>query len=57
MGVTDMLNGDNELLPAAFVAVAKQTYVSPLVSPETVMGEVGLALLTILSRLLKHAAV
>ena len=41
-GITAALNADNELVPTSFVAVAKQTYVSPGVSPDTVMGEVRL---------------
>ena len=41
-GVTGALNADAGLVPKSFVAVAAQTYASPLVSPETVIGEVGL---------------
>ena len=36
------LAADARLVPATFVAVTKHSYASPLVSPETVMGEVEL---------------
>ena len=36
------LSADIGLLTTSFVAVVKQAYVCPLVSPETVMDEVGL---------------
>ena len=41
-GVTGALIPDNGLVPTSFVATTKHSYASPLVSPETVMGEVGL---------------
>ena len=41
-GVNGALSSEYGLAPTAFVAVAKQAYGCPLVSPETVMGEVGL---------------
>ena len=40
--MTDALAADNGLVPISFVAVTKHSYALPLVSPETVMGEVGL---------------
>jgi hypothetical protein len=42
MGVTGALDSDMGLVSTAFVAVTKHSYASPLVSPETVMGESGL---------------
>jgi hypothetical protein len=41
--VTGSLNADAGLSPMSLVAVAAQVYDTPLVRPETVMGEVGLA--------------
>ena len=40
--MTGALDSDIGLEPTAFVAVTKHTYTCPLVSPETVIGEVGL---------------
>ena len=40
--MTGALIPDNGLVPTSFVAVTKHSYASPLVSPETVMGEVEL---------------
>jgi hypothetical protein len=42
-GVNGALAADAGLVPKSFVAVTKHSYASPLVSPETVMGEVGLS--------------
>ena len=41
--MTDALNADAGLSPISLVAVTAQVYASPLVSPETAMGEVELA--------------
>ena len=41
-GITGALTADNGLVPISFVAVTKHSYALPLVSPETVIGEVGL---------------
>jgi hypothetical protein len=40
--VTSALVADAGLVPISLVAVTKHSYASPLVRPETVMGEVGL---------------
>ena len=40
--MTGALIPDNGLVLTSFVAVTKHSYASPLVSPETVMGEVEL---------------
>jgi hypothetical protein len=40
--VTGALASDIGLLPTSFVADTTHTYTCPLVSPETVIGEVGL---------------
>ena len=42
-GVNGALTADGGLVPASLAAVTAQTWLTPLVSPETVMGEVGLA--------------
>ena len=42
-GVNGALAADAGLVPKSFVAVTKHSYASPLVSPETVMGKVGLS--------------
>ena len=57
--MTDALAADIVLFPIAFVAVTKHTYACPLVSPETVIGEVGLVPMPMIARksLAKHAAV
>ena len=41
--MTGALSSDAGLVPKLFVAVVAQTYACPLVSPKTVMGEVGLS--------------
>ena len=55
--MTDALAADIGLVPTAFVAVAKQAYACPLVSPETVIGEVILVPKIARKSLAKHAAV
>ena len=55
--MTGALASDIGLVPTAFVAVAKQAYACPLVSPETVIGEVGLVPKIARKSLAKHAAV
>ena len=55
--MTDALSADIGLLPKSFVAVAKQAYACPLVSPETVIGEVILVPKIARKSLAKHAAV
>jgi hypothetical protein len=42
--VNGALASDTGLVPTSLVAVARQAYVSPFVSPEIVMGDVGLVL-------------
>ncbi len=42
-GVTGALTADDGLVPISLVAVAAQVYDTPLVRPETAIGEVGLA--------------
>ena len=41
-GVNGALSSEFGLAPTAFAAETKQTWDTPLVSPETVMGKVGL---------------
>ena len=55
--MTGALDSDIGLEPTAFVAVTKHTYTCALVSPETVIGEVGLVLKIARKSLAKHAAV
>jgi hypothetical protein len=51
------LSSDAVLVPASFVADTKHKYVTPLTSPETVMGEVALSVLKKLVTPLPHKAV
>ena len=56
-GVNGALSSEYGLAPTAFVAVAKQAYGYPLVSPETVMGEVELLTMEESEMVLRHKAV
>ena len=55
--VKGALTSDTGLMPTSFVAVAKQAYMSPLVSPEIVMGDVGLVFENPTRLALKHKTV
>ena len=51
------LSSDLALVPTSFVADTRQKYVNPLMSPETVMGEVGLSVEDKSAMPLPHRAV
>ena len=55
--MTGALSSDAVLVPASFVADTSTSIVTPLTSPETVMGEVALSVLKKLVTPLPHKAV